>query len=132
MAGLRGDSRYWKDLCEPVPRVHEGVALRKAGASSMMDISDGLALSVHDLMKASETGCRINTALIPAIDGYPDDTRISYALYGGGDFELLFTIPPEKIKGIPGSSTIIGMVVEETDILLDEKPLHDRGYRHQW
>lgn len=132
MAGLKGDHRYWRDLCEPRPRVEEGIALRQAGASSMMDISDGLAISVHDLMQASGTGCRVTGNLIPAIDGYPDEDRMSYALYGGGDFELIFTIPPENAGEIPGTATIIGVVTGEKEILLDGAPLPARGYLHHW
>lgn len=132
MAGLQGDKKYWRDLCEPQPRVKEGIALRGAGASAMMDISDGLAISVHDLMNASGTGCKITENLIPVISGYPDDKKVPYALYGGGDFELLFTIPPNKKDGIPDSSAIIGVVTREKEILLDGTSLPAKGYLHHW
>jgi thiamine-monophosphate kinase len=132
MAGLSGDLRYWKDLCEPQPRVKEGIALRVAGASSMMDISDGLAISVHDLMKASATGCEINGSLIPTIQGCPDEKRMSFALFGGGDFELIYTISPDNTDKMPESSTIIGRVTEKKEILLDGSHLPAKGYSHQW
>ncbi|HWQ65322.1 MAG TPA: thiamine-phosphate kinase [Methanospirillum sp.] len=133
MAGLQGDQRYWRDLCEPQPRVKEGVEIRRAGGTSMMDISDGLALSLHDLMGASGTGCRIFCENIPVVSGYSADDALKMALYGGGDFELLFTIPPEKITQIPASATIIGEVsAENGNILLDGVPLPAEGYRHHW
>jgi thiamine-monophosphate kinase len=132
MAGLSGDKRYWTDLCEPRPRVSEGISLRKAGASSMMDISDGLAISVHDLMRASGTGCVVEKRLIPVLPGYPDRKALEYALYGGGDFELIFTISPDCQDLLPDSAVIIGRVTSGNSILLDEVPLPARGYLHHW
>lgn len=132
MAGLKGDPGFWKDLCEPQPRVQEGILLRRAGATSMMDISDGLAISLHDLMKASGTGCRITSDQIPMIPGYSAEKGLRYALYGGGDFELIFTLPKEKMNGLPGSAAIIGVVTRDRKVLLDEEPLPAKGYAHQW
>lgn len=132
MAGLSGDPRYWRDLCEPQPRVCEGIALRNAGATAMMDISDGLAISVHDLMQASETGCIITRDEIPVIPGYPEEQARTFALYGGGDFELLFTTPGENESRIPAGARIIGTVTADREILLDQDPLPARGYGHHW
>ena len=132
MAGLQGDHRYWRDLCEPQPRVVEGILLRKAGATSMMDISDGLSISIHDLMKASGTGCQIRSEWIPLIPDYPDEKRLQYGLYGGGDFELLFTLPNQKIDYIPETAGIIGIVTEAREVLMDGSPLPAMGYVHQW
>lgn len=132
MAGLMGDPRYWTDLCEPQPRVAEGIILRKAGVTAMMDISDGLAISLHDLMQASGTGCQVSGNQIPVVALYPDDTGMQYALYGGGDFELLCTIPPGIRGRMPDSISIIGTVTEEQVILLDGNPLPAKGYAHHW
>jgi thiamine-monophosphate kinase len=131
LAGLKGDRRYWKDLCEPAPRVNEGSAIRQAGATSMMDISDGLAISIHDLMKASGTGCEIIASSIPCLPDYKPEDALLMALYGGGDFELLFSISPMGRQIIEGTA-IIGVVTEKQDILLDGDPLPAEGYRHTW
>ncbi|MFH0968464.1 MAG: thiamine-phosphate kinase [Methanobacteriota archaeon] len=132
MAGLQGDHQYWRDLCEPQPRIREGIILRNMGATSMMDISDGLALSIHDLMNASGTGCRVISSQIPMISGYPDEKRLQYALYGGGDFELVFTLPNQHKDLLPGSVRIIGVVTDARMVLLDEEPLPAKGYLHHW
>src|SRR3990172_9607406 len=51
------DQHVLKALFEPQPRINEGMALAKTHAvTSMMDISDGLALSLHDIAKASCVG----------------------------------------------------------------------------
>ncbi len=98
----------------------------------MMDISDGLALSIHDLMKASGTGCRIRSDQIPMIPDYPDEKGLQYALYGGGDFELIFTLPLQNKDLLPGSVRIIGVVTDDREVLLDEEPLPAKGYLHHW
>ncbi len=89
-----------KKLFEPQPRVKEGIALAKSGVvTSMMDTSDGLALSLYDLGKSSNKGFLIDEDKIPILD----ETRIvspdlELPLYGGGDFELLFTVRPDGIE----------------------------------
>lgn len=110
----------------------EGISIRLAGATAMMDISDGLAISIHDLMKASGTGCEVSSSDIPCIPNYPTAEALRMALYGGGDFELLFTVPPESRKELPDSAVIIGKVTEKQEILLDESLLPAEGYRHHW
>ncbi|WP_319578937.1 thiamine-phosphate kinase [uncultured Methanospirillum sp.] len=132
IAGLKGDRQYWRDLCEPAPRVKEGISIRLAGATAMMDISDGLAISIHDLMKASGTGCKVSSSEIPCIPNYPPEESLRMALYGGGDFELLFTIPPKSRKELPASAVLIGRVTEKQEILLDGSLLPAEGYRHHW
>jgi len=132
IAGLQGDRRYWRDLCEPVPRVNEGISIRLAGATAMMDISDGLAISIHDLMKASGTGCEVCSSEIPCIPDYPPEEALRMALYGGGDFELLYTIPSESREELPASAVIIGIVTEKQEVLLDGSLLPAEGYRHHW
>jgi thiamine-monophosphate kinase len=132
MAGLKGDRRYWRDLCEPSPRVYEGIAIHQAGATSMMDISDGLAISVHDIMKASGVGCELSRSEIPCLPDYKPDEALIMALFGGGDFELLFTIPSKDRQILPKETAIIGVVTEKQDILLDGDLLPAEGYRHNW
>ena len=73
----------------PTPRVGEAGVLASHGVTSMMDISDGLALDLSRLCRASGTGARIELARIPA---HPAATPHE-ALGGGEDYELLATLP---------------------------------------
>lgn len=130
--GLDGDMRFWKNLCEPEPRVNEGRAARKAGATAMMDISDGLALSLHDIAYESNTGMEIESQKIPLPEDADREKAFDAAMYGGGDFELLLCIPKEKYGSLPFPSTIIGRVTEGPDILMDGEPVRKRGYLHHW
>jgi thiamine-monophosphate kinase len=73
----------------PVPRVGEAAILAGHGVTSMMDVSDGLAIDLSRLCRASGTGARVETARIPV---HPAAT-LAEALGGGEDYELLATLP---------------------------------------
>ncbi|MGA2120477.1 MAG: thiamine-phosphate kinase [Methanoregula sp.] len=131
-AWLDGYHQYKKALFEPQPRVEEGQILGKAGASAMMDDSDGIALSLYDLMSVNGCGFTLDSSRLPLPTGIPAAQARELALYGGGDYELIFTIPPRKfpVAGVP--STEIGMVVPEISVTVDGQPLQKRGYQHTW
>ena len=89
--------------------------------TSMIDISDGLALEVLHLSDSSQVGFRLYEEKIP-LDPMTISTAEEFnlnpvmtALSGGEDYELLLTIPQadfEKIKNHP-DFTIIGYAVEK-------------------
>lgn len=131
-AGLEGFQAYRKDLLEPVPRVREGRAIARSGATCMMDISDGLALSLHDLARVNPLCFRIQSARVPIPPGIPKERALKLALFGGGDYELLFTIPPERLPIEGFGIMVIGRVEEGQGVFLDSEPLEARGYEHRW
>ena len=131
-AALEGYSRYERCLLEPVPRVREGERLASAGISSMMDISDGLVLSLYDFLDANECGYSIDSARLPRIDGVSPEKSREYSLFGGGDFELLFTCPPEHFPIPDLHCFMIGTVISEHIVLVDNERVPYRGYQHQW
>ncbi len=127
-AALDGDERYRLSLIEPRPFVSEALTIAKAGASAMMDVSDGLSLSLHDLAEASGTGFEIFSERIPLSEG----VTVEQALYGGGDFGLLFTCG-QGVMPLPGvDAEVIGRVTESRGVFLDGEPLERRGYLHRW
>jgi len=67
----------------PTARLEEGQTARAAGASAMMDVSDGLALDLHRLAGASHVGVAIDH--VPIAPG----ATLDEALGGGEDYELL-------------------------------------------
>jgi thiamine-monophosphate kinase len=131
-AWLDGFPQFKKALFEPQPRVREGMLLGRAGASAMMDDSDGIALSLYDLMSVNPCGFSLDLTRLPVPAGIPVDQARELALYGGGDYELIFTISPEKYPVAGVSSTAIGTVVPEKKVLADGTPLEKRGYQHRW
>jgi thiamine-monophosphate kinase len=131
-AWLDGYPRFRKALFEPQPRVAEGQILGKAGASAMMDDSDGIALSLYDLMSVNDLGFSLESRRLPLPAGIPERHARELALYGGGDYELIFTIPPEKFPVAGVGATVIGAVAPEKKITVDGAVLEKRGYQHRW
>ncbi|ABS56833.1 thiamine-monophosphate kinase [Methanoregula boonei 6A8] len=131
-AWLDGYKQFEKALFEPQPRVAEGQALARAGVSAMMDDSDGIALSLYDLMSVNTCGFAIDSAFVPRPDEVPEPQARELALYGGGDYELIFTIAPDRypVAGVP--CTVIGTVTEKRSVLVDGRPMEKRGYQHRW
>jgi thiamine-monophosphate kinase len=129
-------------LLEPAPRVKEGRALALSkSVTSMMDNSDGLALSLFDLAEASGVGFSVQEERIPIdplVVGVAEEREdaVDLALYAGGDFELVFTVRPDRIDGarLACDFTVIGKVLEEREIVIEsereKKTLEPRGYEH--
>jgi thiamine-monophosphate kinase len=131
-ASLSGYSEFDRALMEPKPRIREGMTLSSAMATSMMDMSDGLSLSLYDMIAANSCGYSILSSKIPLPHGITRELALPMALYGGGDFELLFTIPAAALP-VPGVAyTIIGEVIPEHEVILDGIPMEKRGYEHSW
>jgi thiamine-monophosphate kinase len=129
LAGYRGYERY---LLEPSPRIREGVYLGTIGATSMMDMSDGLALSLYDLLAAGGHGFKIVSSAIPGPEGVSGEERLLFSLHGGGDYELVATLPPDRQKDLLAGMTVIGTVIDEEVVLADGKELEKKGYEHHW
>ncbi|MFA6224604.1 MAG: thiamine-phosphate kinase [Methanoregula sp.] len=131
-AWLDGYLQFEKALFELQPRVKEGQILGRAGVSAMMDDSDGIALSLYDLMSANGYGFAIDSAKLPLAIGIPPEKARELALHGGGDYELIFTISSDKYPVAGVLSTVIGTVVAEKAVTVDGRPLAKRGYQHRW
>ncbi len=80
----------------PQPRVLQGQALRDL-ASSAIDISDGLISDLQHILKASGCGARIELDALPYSDALKNqvdaEQALRWALSGGEDYELCFTVP---------------------------------------
>ncbi len=88
---------------------------------AMIDISDGLASEVHHICRESGTGASVYEHNLPVesitqkIAGEFGESPTGYALYGGEEYELLFTISDseyEKLDRLTNDVTIIGRVTE--------------------
>ncbi|KAB1193077.1 thiamine-phosphate kinase [Haloferax sp. MBLA0076] len=133
-----GETERANDLFRFTPRVAAGVRLA-ASATAMMDSSDGLARSVHQLAEASECGFELDWDALPvhdAVDEVATDAadRRDLSAYFGEDFELVFTIPEDELAAVRDDVavplTVVGRVTEDETIVADGEPLPDRGYTH--
>ena len=74
-------------------RIKEARTIAKAGlATAMIDSSDGLVRSVLEICRASKAGSRIWLDSVPIARG----ANLDQALYGGEEYELVFTTPRSK------------------------------------
>jgi len=132
-AGLEGHEEHKKALFEPRPMVDEGQALARKGATSMMDVSDGLVLSLYDMHDANPgCGYSIQSDQVPKPSGVSPDEALRMALYGGGDFGLLFTISTLDFPVEGVDATKIGMVTGDQGIFIDGVIVEKKGYLHEW
>jgi thiamine-monophosphate kinase len=133
----RGDAERGNDLFRFEPRVAAGRQLAGV-ATAMMDSSDGLARSLHQLAAASDCGFRIEwdrLPIDPSVDAVAaaDDERRELSAHFGEDFELVFTASPAAVDelrpSVPAEVTRIGTVTD-AGVRADGDPLPDRGYTH--
>lgn len=80
----------------PMPRILQGQALRDL-ASAAIDISDGLISDLGHILKASGCGARLNLDGLPLSqvlkEHFEPEQVVRWALSGGEDYELCFTVP---------------------------------------
>jgi thiamine-monophosphate kinase len=128
----------------PVPRVETGRKLALSGCvTSLIDISDGLSSDLAHICEQSGVGADVYAEKIPfskeikAAAKYLKTIPLHYALAGGEDYELLFTVSPLKLKKfktlrIPARE--IGLITRgEIDIIHgagERRRLDPTGYNH--
>ncbi|MCD4831215.1 MAG: thiamine-phosphate kinase [Anaerohalosphaeraceae bacterium] len=102
VTGLLGGSPAGKHL-HFVPRVNEAIAIAQAGATAMMDISDGLSTDLNRLCTNSGVGAIVEAVKVPISDqAKKAEAPLAAALNDGEDFELLFTISEDNFQGLMG------------------------------
>ncbi len=145
-AGLRCLQKLGKDAFKRFPelvgahlrpeaRVGEGMAIA-GGATSAIDVSDGLAAELHHLAKASRVGFALEMEWLSKDKALAEGAAFlgvsvkELALFGGEDYELLFTCPPEK-AGQWRFATMIGRVMPAgSGVLWGGEVVPAKGWDH--
>ncbi|OTG88638.1 thiamine-phosphate kinase [Acinetobacter sp. ANC 3813] len=150
VSGTVGDAAYGlqhlghplqKRLDYPTPRCQLGQQL-KGLATSMIDISDGLAQDLGHILEASNTGAEIYLENLPVsaeVAQLEQEKKYQLALAGGDDYELCFTISPNNYQlliqqKIDVNLTIIGQITQNLGLTYLQNgvncSIQFHGYQH--
>ena len=129
-------------LNRPTARLIESRIIRHY-ANACIDVSDGLLQDLSHILKASKLGAELDTDIIPLSKQskllFGDDKALSYALSGGDDYELLFSVPEalcEKLQDDMSAHGLschrIGQLNAQTGIIQDQHghSLTASGFQH--
>ena len=125
----------------PNPRIRIARVLRERKlASAMIDISDGLSTDLGHICEESHVGANIEASAIPLahFTGRSGAVDLGFALHGGEDYELLFTVRrgrrvPVRIAGV--GIHRVGSIVSGRGMKLTgpdgrRQPLLPQGWQH--
>jgi thiamine-monophosphate kinase len=122
----------------PIPALAMGLALARAGAWAMIDVSDGLAGDALHLAEASGVGLEVHDATVPLAPGVAEAAALlgldplELALGGGEDFVLAAALPrAADLGGVLDCGRFIpdpGTRVRQT--ATGQRPLTGLAYDH--
>lgn len=128
----------------PKPRVLAGQALREY-ASAAIDISDGLLADLGHICQASNVGANVVLDAVPMSDVMNKsqlfEDAINFALNGGDDYELLFTVSEDNKVGMETALSHAGIAItcigqlnasQTISTTLNNKPapINSSGFQH--
>ena len=134
----RGDaqSNYLIErLNRPTPRVAAGLALRER-ASACIDVSDGLLADLGHICATSGVGAEVEAALLPRssalLDLFDDVSSRGFALSGGDDYELCFTVPPQRVASVQADLARLGCGATRIGRIVEGEGVKVRDANGQW
>ncbi len=102
-------------LERPEPRIAAGMRLRGI-ASAAIDLSDGLAADLGHILEASGVGAVVARERVPLSAVYRrhlPGVGWDLALANGDDYELCFTVPPDRLTQLEAVRAALGCQVSE-------------------
>ena len=111
------------------PHLQESKELCQLGdVNAMMDISDGLIVDAGRLAQVSGVAIHLDTSLLPLVNMVDQNAAKRYALFGGEDYVLLFTLP--SVVEAPTWAIEIGRIQRGSGVYLDGCLSDSRGFDH--
>ncbi|WP_426688879.1 thiamine-phosphate kinase [Rhodanobacter ginsengiterrae] len=132
-AGLR--TFLIERLNRPTPRLSAGVALR-GQASACIDVSDGLLADLGHICASSGVAAEIDAALLPRSSAlmalYDEASALQFALGGGDDYELCFTVPAQRLVDVQADLSRLGCGVTKIGRIVEGEGVRVRGLDGAW
>jgi thiamine-monophosphate kinase len=126
------DSDLLRAHARPEPALAEGRAARLAGATAMIDVSDGFLADLAHIAESSAVGFELSS--VPVARGATREE----ALHGGDDYALIFTLPsgsdPRPVfsqAGLPLPHEVGTCTEEVGERSFLGHPVDDWGWQHQ-
>lgn len=133
--GFRSPRVLVEAFCRPEPPYASGPEAAAAGATSMIDVSDGLLADAAHIAVASGVGINIRADALEiaeplhAVAAATGVDPVRFVLTGGEDHSLLATFPADAV--LPDGFRVIGEVVEGQGVTVDGQTWTDEtGHTH--
>ncbi|HLG24154.1 MAG TPA: thiamine-phosphate kinase [Candidatus Nanoarchaeia archaeon] len=109
-----------KSHIEPKSRLALSQKLVRIGINSMIDVSDGVAPEISHICQESKVGAVIYADKLPISESTIEDAKksrknpVDFALYGGEDFELIFTADKSRLSKLKNLDvSVIGEIIDK-------------------
>ncbi len=135
--GIDGFEKVRKHYLEPKAQLKTALKISPF-VNSMIDVSDGLAPEIKHICNQSKCGAIIYKDKVPISDEVRaaaeklGEDEYDYALFGGEDFELVYTVSKENLEKVNGF--LVGEITKNKKISLfsngKESAIEEKGYDH--
>ncbi|WP_296139281.1 thiamine-phosphate kinase [uncultured Tessaracoccus sp.] len=131
--GFRSPQDVVRAALVPEIQYGQGVVAADAGATAMIDVSDGLVQDLGHVAAASRVHIDVDSSTLEVTDpmrrvgAATGKDPMGFVLNGGEDFALAATFPADAV---PAGWRVVGAVTEGEGVTVDGAPHDEGGWDH--